>query len=139
LPFNLFHGLMKLNSVNIMEKTIIILKTYVYVIWENLIQTIKMCSTTTCMCTTSFVTCLQLWEGWRVKLRGLLIIYICDYSWVEPIPDRFTFVRTAYIFIWQTNLWDINDINLLFLKIIGDSTSVDSHSEVYHPLSALRC
>jgi hypothetical protein len=60
----------------------------------------------------------------------------CVYSWVEPFPDPLAFVRTAYI--WQTNLWNINNINLLFLEITDDSTSVDSHSAVYHPLSELR-
>jgi hypothetical protein len=89
---------MKLNSVNIMEKTIIILKPYVCKMrkfdtdYRNVFDDYVY-----------YVICH--WEGWRVELRGLLIIYVCVYSWVELIPDRFTFVRTAYIFIWQTGHW----------------------------------
>jgi hypothetical protein len=92
-----------------MEKTIIILKLYMFVICETDYKNVFHDYV-------YYVIChfLQLREGWRVELRGLLIIYFCVYFWFESIPDRFTFVRTA----WQTNLWDINDINLLFLEII---------------------
>jgi hypothetical protein len=96
---------MKFNSVCIMEKTIIILKLYVCNM-ENFDTDYKNVFDDYVYYVICHL-CLQLWEGWGVERRGLLIIYFCVYSWFEPFPDRLTFVRTAYIFIWQTNLWDI--------------------------------
>jgi hypothetical protein len=51
-------------------------------------------------------------------------------SWTSRFVDylflclllSWTYSRSFYICknIWQTNLWDINDINLLFLEIIDN-------------------